>query len=405
MSLRDRVVGRFAAAQATRRSGGVVELTARREGVKGESPGRAQPHGSPIELHGIAKHYDGLAAVENLTLSIAAGEFVSFLGPSGSGKTTTLLLVAGFLTPNQGVILLGGKDITSLPPYRRNIGMVYQNYALFPHMNVARNVAFPLRMRGVDRPQIARLVERALALVRLEGMQDRMPHQLSGGQQQRVALARALVFEPPLLLMDEPLGALDKKLRDELQIEIKRIQRAIRSTVIYVTHDQEEAMSMSDRIVVMHNGRVEQIGPPDDLYERPRTRFVADFLGSSNFLETTVETLGERPLLRSKRGLAIEVRGLSDVAVGDHLTVAMRPERIRIEAGASAPVGWRPARVIESTYHGDTQRFQVEVEGRDTLTVFRPNAGEPLIPRGAAVAVCWSAADAWVIPERAAAAP
>lgn len=376
-----------------------MELTAPRADTNADPRAGARVHGSPIELRGIVKHYEGLVAVDDVSLSIAAGEFVSFLGPSGSGKTTTLLLVAGFLTPTQGAIMLGGDDITRLPPYRRNIGMVYQNYALFPHMTVARNVAFPLRMRGVARPQIARLVDRALALVRLEGLHDRMPNQLSGGQQQRVALARALVFEPPLLLMDEPLGALDKKLRDELQIEIKRITRAIGSTVIYVTHDQEEAMSMSDRIVVMHRGRVEQVGPPDELYERPHTRFVADFLGSSNFLETTVEVAGEPALLRTKAGLALEVPGFAGAAVGDRFTVAIRPERIRIETSGTATARVRPGRVIECTYHGDTQRFQVELESRDTITVFRPNAGQPLIPRGAAVAISWGPDDPWVIPE------
>jgi ABC-type Fe3+/spermidine/putrescine transport system ATPase subunit len=220
-----------------------------------------------------------------------------------------------------------------------------------------------------------------------------------------VALARALVFEPPLLLMDEPLGALDKKLRDELQIEIKRIQRAIRSTVIYVTHDQEEAMSMSDRIVVMQKGRVEQVGPPDELYERPRTRFVADFLGSSNFLEATVETAGTPALLRTRGGLAIEVSGSAGAAIGDQLTVAIRPERIRIDASATADVRWLPARVMECSYHGDTQRFQVQLDGGDMLTVFRPNAGQPLVPRGASAAVCWGPDDTWVIPERAGSRP
>ncbi len=369
-------------------------------GASGSSRDGIPLHGSPIEFRGIIKQYGRLVAVDNLTLNIAAGEFVSFLGPSGSGKTTTLLLVAGFITPNQGTIMLGGKDITHLPPYRRNIGMVYQNYALFPHMTVARNIAFPLRMRGVERSEIARLVGRALALVQLEGLQDRLPNQLSGGQQQRVALARALVFEPPLLLMDEPLGALDKKLREELQIEIKRIQRAIRSTVIYVTHDQEEAMSMSDRIVVMHGGRVEQVGPPAELYERPRTRFVADFLGSSNFLETKVVTAGEPALLRTAGGLSIEMPGLGNAAAGDRFTVAIRPERIRIDASTAATAGWRSARVIDGSYHGDTQRFQVELEGRDTLMVFRPNAGQPLIPPGAPARVYWGPGDTWVIPEQ-----
>jgi putative spermidine/putrescine transport system ATP-binding protein len=384
-----------------RNRNGAKDMTEPGAGTSAASGDGAPVHGSPIELRGIGKHYDGLIAVDNLTLNIAAGEFVSFLGPSGSGKTTTLLLIAGFIAPNQGVIMLGREDITRLPPYRRNIGMVYQNYALFPHMTVARNVAFPLRMRGVGRAEIARLVTRALGLVRLEGLQDRLPNQLSGGQQQRVALARALVFEPPLLLMDEPLGALDKKLRDELQIEIKRIQRAIRSTVIYVTHDQEEAMSMSDRIVVMRGGHVEQVGPPNELYERPRTRFVADFLGSSNFLDMTVAIAGDPARLRTAGGLEIEVPGLADAAVGQRVSVAIRPERIRIDASCPTDAGWRPARVIDCTYHGDTQRFQVELEGCDALSVFRPNAGQPLIPRGASASVYWGPADAWVIPEPA----
>ena len=384
-----------------RRKSNATDMTRPGAGAGAASLDGAPSHGSPIELRGIVKHYDGLIAVDNLTLNIAAGEFVSFLGPSGSGKTTTLLVVAGFITPNQGMIMLGGEDITRLPPYRRNIGMVYQNYALFPHMTVAKNIAFPLRMRGVGRTEIARLVTRALNLVRLEGLQDRLPNQLSGGQQQRVALARALVFEPPLLLMDEPLGALDKKLRDELQIEIKRIQRAIRSTVIYVTHDQEEAMSMSDRIVVMHGGRVEQVGPPNELYERPRTRFVADFLGSSNFLDMTVVVAREPALLRTTGGLAIEVSGLVGAVVGDQFTVAIRPERICVDTSAAANASWRSARVIDCSYHGDTQRFQVELEGGDTLMVFRPNAGQPLIPRGAAAVVSWGPGDVWVIPERA----
>jgi putative spermidine/putrescine transport system ATP-binding protein len=356
------------------------------------------PSGSPVALRRIVKKYDDFVAVDDLSIDIAAGEFVSFLGPSGSGKTTTLLLIAGFATPSRGSILLDGKDITRLPPYRRNIGMVYQNYALFPHMTVARNIAFPLRMRGLARTQIDRLVGRALVLVRLEGLQDRLPKQLSGGQQQRVALARALVFEPPLLLMDEPLGALDKKLRDELQVEIKRIQRAIRSTVIYVTHDQEEALSMSDRVVVMHGGRVEQVGTPNELYERPRTRFVADFLGSSNFLETSVVSVGTLPLLRTKAGLQFPVEGLEGIAVGDSLTVAIRPERISIDESAMPSSLSRRARVVDSSYHGDTQRFQVQVDGGDMLTVFRPNVGQSLIPHGTAVTVGWGSRDAWVIP-------
>jgi putative spermidine/putrescine transport system ATP-binding protein len=378
--------------------GNSKDMTESRPRPSDASADAVPSRGSPIQLRGIVKQYDAFVAVDDLTIDIAAGEFVSFLGPSGSGKTTTLLLIAGFATPSKGMITLDGKDITGLPPYRRNIGMVYQNYALFPHMSVAKNIAFPLRMRGVGRAEIARLVNQALALVRLEGLQDRLPNQLSGGQQQRVALARALVFEPPLLLMDEPLGALDKKLRDELQVEIKRIQRAIRSTVIYVTHDQEEALSMSDRIVVMRAGRVEQVGTPDELYERPRSRFVADFLGSSNFLDMTVAMPGERAVLRTMAGLEFTVEGLANAAVGEPFTVAIRPERIRIDAPVIADATSWPARVMDSTYHGDTQRFVVELEGGDALTVFRPNAGQPLIEQGARVSVAWGPRDVWVIP-------
>ena len=256
--------------------------------------------GAPLALQAIAKRYGGVTAVDRLSLEVASGEFVSLLGPSGSGKTTTLMMIAGFIIPSSGSILLDGKNITRLPPYRRNIGMVYQNYALFPHMTVGRNVAFPLRMRGVGRDEIARRVGRALELVQLKGLSERRPTELSGGQQQRVALARALVFEPPLLLMDEPLGALDKKLRQELQSEIKRIQRETRGTVIYVTHDQEEALSLSDRVVVLNHGRIEQVGPPGELYERPRTRFVAEFLGAANFLSR--DSHGRRqPCARAER--------------------------------------------------------------------------------------------------------
>jgi putative spermidine/putrescine transport system ATP-binding protein len=267
---------------------------------------------------------------------------------------------------------------------------------LFPHMTVQRNIAFPLRMRGMKRAEIASRVERALALVQLGGLADRLPNQLSGGQQQRVSLARAMVFEPPLLLMDEPLGALDRKLREELQIEIKRIQRETRSTVIYVTHDQEEALSMSDRVVVMNHGRIEQVGPPGELYERPRTRFVADFLGAANFLEATVETVGAPARLRTAYGAEIKVTQRVHATVGETLTVTIRPERIRISA--TAEPGWRTARVLDFAYHGTVQRYHLALEGGDRLVAFRPNLGQPPIAPGAAMAVHWEPGDAWVIP-------
>ena len=240
-----------------------------------------------LELAGVRKRYDSLVAVDDLDLALEAGEFLTLLGPSGSGKTTTLMMVAGLQQPDAGSITLNGVSVASLPPYRRDVGMVFQNYALFPHMTVRRNVAFPLEMRGTPAAEIARLVDEALALVKLPDHGERLPKQLSGGQQQRVALARAMVYRPALLLMDEPLGALDRKLREQLQLEIKRVHRERRISVLYVTHDQEEALTMSDRIAVFNKGRIEQIGTPEELYDRPATRFVASFIGDTNLVEGT----------------------------------------------------------------------------------------------------------------------
>ncbi len=237
-----------------------------------------------LELRNVSKEYGPHIAVADLSLQLAKGEFLSLLGPSGSGKTTTLMMIAGLLQPNTGDILLEQRPITPLPPYKRNIGVVFQNYALFPHMTVARNIAFPLTMRSVGREEIAMRVSRVLRLVGLPDYGGRYPRQLSGGQQQRVALARAMVFEPPILLMDEPLGALDKKLREQMQLEIKRLHEELGMSIIYVTHDQEEALVMSDRIAVFNLGRLQQIGTPTQLYERPATRFVAEFIGEFEHL-------------------------------------------------------------------------------------------------------------------------
>jgi putative spermidine/putrescine transport system ATP-binding protein len=393
MSVLDRVgksviISQASGAGASPRDGGLTAVKAAGKG------------GAAIELKGLNKHYGGLAVLADASLNVAESEFVSLLGPSGSGKTTTLMIIAGFVAPSAGSVLLEGEDITRLPPYRRNIGMVYQNYALFPHMTVERNVAFPLRMRGVPRAEIERRVQHALVLVRLEGLGRRMPSQLSGGQQQRVALARALVFEPPLLLMDEPLGALDKKLREELQIEIKRIQRETRSTVIYVTHDQEEALSMSDRVVVMNRGRIEQVGPPSELYERPQTRFVADFLGTSNFLAVTVDQASEPLTVRTPGGLRLSVPSAPGVRTGESLTLSIRPERIRLEAEAAAGPGTARGAIAECAYYGNAQRYHVRLESGDNLIVLRPNTGLPILAVGTPVTVSWSPADVWVLPER-----
>ncbi|WP_105441275.1 ABC transporter ATP-binding protein, partial [Neorhizobium sp. T25_13] len=242
-------------------------------------------NGEPIDILGIEKQFGDKSVVSDVSLSVKAGEFLSLLGPSGSGKTTLLMMIAGFEFPNSGQIRVGSRDITYLAPNRRAVGMVFQKYALFPHMTVEQNIAFPLRMRSIATKEINRRVSDMMGLVQLTGFEGRYPQQLSGGQQQRVAVARALIAEPPVLLMDEPLSALDKKLRETMQIEIKRIQNRVGVTVVYVTHDQEEALTMSDRIAVMSEGRLVQVGSPHDLYQRPATSFVAEFVGKMNFLK------------------------------------------------------------------------------------------------------------------------
>jgi putative spermidine/putrescine transport system ATP-binding protein len=245
-------------------------------------------HGAAIQLLDLEKRYGDVTALAGVSLDMPAGEFVTLLGPSGSGKTTTLNAIAGFLQPDNGRILVDRSPIETVPPHRRNIGMVFQNYALFPHMTVEANIAYPLKRRKVAKQELRRLVAESLALVGLDGMDKRYPRELSGGQQQRVALARALVFRPRVLLMDEPLGALDRRLRASLQLEFKRIHRELGITFVYVTHDQEEALTMSDRLAVMDQGRILQVGSPRDIYERPAERFVADFIGETNFIAATV---------------------------------------------------------------------------------------------------------------------
>ena len=240
--------------------------------------------GAPIKIDKLSKFFGKFVAVKEANLDIKAGEFLTFLGPSGSGKTTTLMMVAGFLIPTYGDIVVDNRSIVTVPPHKRNIGMMFQHYALFPHMSVADNIAFPLQMRRMPKDKISERVSWALDLVQLSEFKDRRPHQLSGGQQQRVALARAVVFEPSVLLLDEPLGALDAKLRENMQIELKQMHAALGTTVLYVTHDQAEALTLSDRIVVFNQGRIMQVGSPDDLYNYPENRFVADFIGETNFL-------------------------------------------------------------------------------------------------------------------------
>jgi spermidine/putrescine ABC transporter ATP-binding subunit len=293
----------------------------------------APPRGEAITIRGVSKHFGSVVGVDRVDLQVEAGEFLSLLGPSGSGKTTLLMMLAGFETPSSGSIMLAGRDLTRVPPNKRGIGMVFQRYALFPHMSVEQNVAFPLRMRGISKAEIAPLVAQALARVRLEGYGGRMPAQLSGGQQQRVAVARALVFQPPVLLMDEPLGALDKKLREELQIEIKALHASLGVTIIYVTHDQEEALTMSDRIAVMDKGRIQQLGSPLDLYHEPETGFVAGFIGKMNFIPGTIMGVDDGRVAIDASGQMLLVErsqfgGRGEPALGRRVRIAARPESI-----------------------------------------------------------------------------
>ncbi len=338
-----------------------------------------------VEIIGVTKRFGDVTAVDRMDLRISHGAFYSLLGPSGCGKTTTLRMIAGFEQPTEGEILLDGRPIAGVPPYKRNVNTVFQHYALFPHMDVAQNVGYGLRQRKVDREAERRRVSEILALVRLAGYERRRTWEMSGGQQQRVALARALVNRPTVLLLDEPLGALDLKLRKEMQLELKALQREVGITFVYVTHDQEEALTMSDVIVVMRDGLIQQQGSPTELYERPVNRFVADFIGTSNFIKATVEGIESgtgRITARSDRGLLLRGQ-LTDagatVKVGDEVTVATRPERLDIESsGADGAVstGWVgvPGRIHQGTYLGDQTEFRVNTDQAGELIVRRQNA-------------------------------
>ncbi len=312
-----------------------------------------------LQLNGLRKQYGPHVAVNGLDLELRQEEFMTFLGPSGSGKTTTLMMVAGLQAPDAGQIVLNGKPVGRLPPYRRDIGMVFQNYALFPHMTVARNIAFPLELRGVPKARIRQQVADALRLVSLPNHGDRLPRQLSGGQQQRVALARAMVYRPALLLMDEPLGALDKKLREQMQIEIVRVHRERKMSVLYVTHDQEEALTMSDRIAVFNEGKVEQVGTPAALYEHPATRFVAGFIGETNFLPGRVTATDGDQAQVTLQGTPLVARNPNGLAPGAGAVVAVRPERLSV---ATDGTGALPARIEDVIYLGNARRYLLRLD-------------------------------------------
>lgn len=355
--------------------------------------------GVALDLVGLSKSYGKNGVVKSVDLSVQPGEFVTLLGPSGSGKTTTLSMIAGFTPATSGEILLGGESISSRPPHRRNIGVVFQNYALFPHMTAAENIAFPLKRRKMTRTQIKDKVKQALDLVHLHEFGDRYPKQLSGGQQQRVALARAVVFDPPILLMDEPLGALDKKLRDSLQGEIRRIHRELGVTIMLVTHDQEEALTLSDRIAVFNEGRIEQCAAGETLYQRPATRFVANFLGESNIFTGPVEVFGNEAVVTiGDSRVRVEV----DSPVGQSASVLLRPESCNVSAAdgqlASDGCGL-PGVVADLVYLGSTRRLEIDVPGHGRITVREPAENGERLRRGDNVAVTWSFGAATLLPE------
>ncbi len=352
-----------------------------------------------IEFIDIAKTYDGDTMVlPRVNLAIGSGEFMTLLGPSGSGKTTCLMILAGFEMPTSGEIHVNGESVHKLPPQKRDMGMVFQNYALFPHMTVGQNLSFPLEVRGMAPEERARRVGRALEIVRLEGYGDRRPGQLSGGQQQRVAIARALVFEPGVVLMDEPLGALDRRLREELQLEIRSIQRELGVTMVYVTHDQQEAMTLSDRIAVFNEGRIQQAATPETLYEEPATEFVARFVGDNNLLRGVVRGVhGELCSVAVGDGL-VEAFMVEPLAVGDSTVLAIRPERVAlspsIEYSNSVAAG-----VEDMVFQGDHWRIRVSVFGETDFFVKIPNfIGQGGILPGDQVRIGWTTIDCRALP-------
>ena len=350
----------------------------------------ASPATDTVTLVGLTKRYGSTLALDGVSLGVAPGEFFTLLGPSGCGKTTTLRSVAGFVTPDAGDVAIDGRTVTRVPPHLRRVGMVFQHYALFPHRTVAQNVGFGLRMQRMEKTEIGRQVAEALALVQLPGHGDRYPAQLSGGEQQRVALARALVTRPAVLLLDEPLGALDKKLRDHMKIELKRLQREVGITTIYVTHDQEEALTMSDRIAVMHRGRVEQIASPRALYEAPATAFVAGFIGNINLLSG-----------RAAGSNVVDCGGAKLAATGEAppgaaVALALRPERIRLEpTGVLDTV--MPMTIAHVVYQGETVRYVLKSDAGFELQALE--LGEVRFSAGARVRAGWAAADARLIQE------
>jgi putative spermidine/putrescine transport system ATP-binding protein len=354
--------------------------------------------GASLQYVDIAKSYGRVQALRSTTLDIAPGEFFAIIGPSGSGKTTLLGVTAGYIPPSGGRILINGADVVGMPPFRRDIGMVFQNYALFPHMSVAENVGFPLRMRKLPKSDIEARVRKILAMVQLDAMAERRPSQLSGGQQQRVALARAAVYDPLLLLMDEPLSALDKNLREAMQDEIKQFQASFGATVLYVTHDQNEAAAMAHRIAIMNHGRIEQIGTPKDLYEHPTNRFVASFLGEANLFDVAnIEARGGEVRIQTSDGLSLIA---ASSATGGKVCACVRPEAIELTSTAVDAANGFAAQVVDATYTAGSLRYRIRLDSGRIITQRMPSArGAELIAPGEAVHISWRAEDTLLVQD------
>lgn len=348
--------------------------------------------GATLEVEGLVKAFGATRVVDDVSFQVDSGRFLTLLGPSGSGKTTTLRMIAGFEEPTAGEIRVGGRPVTDVPAHKRNVGVVFQQYALFPHLTVSGNVAYPLEMRRRPRAEIRARVEAALGLVRLQGYESRYPRQLSGGQQQRVALARAIVFEPPVLLMDEPLGALDKRLRELMQVEVRHLQRQLGITTVSVTHDQVEALVMSDVIAILDGGVLQQIGPPLEVYRRPANQFVADFIGESNLLAGSVSAPGGEPRFTTAKGLDVrlgEAPGAPDAA---HMVI--RPESVRLGPAAEGAANRYTAEILEVLYVGDLVKYRLLMDGGDEILAktLAPAAGRQWAA-GGRVAVGWDPDD------------
>jgi spermidine/putrescine transport system ATP-binding protein len=347
--------------------------------------------GAAIKLDGVEKTFGDIAAVNTMSLDVRAGEFLTLLGPSGCGKTTTLRMIGGFEYPTAGRILIDGDDVNKLPPHKRPVNTVFQQYALFPHMNIEKNVGYGLRMSGVGRKEATQRVADALEMVRLPDVGKRRPHELSGGQQQRVALARALVNRPKVLLLDEPLGALDLKLRKAMQLELKSLHRDVGATFVYVTHDQEEALTMSDRIAVMNRGNILQLGTPREIYEQPTTRFVADFIGESNLIEGTVaEVIDGSVIVLTLAGALVGARRTQDILAGEKVAVSIRPENITIQStGVAEAANKITGMVKEVVYVGSHNQVVIEIGQPLAVVAHVPAAETP--PPGTVVALNFSA--------------